>query len=240
MVVAAPIQYDKQIGGAILTCYKVKKSSAQSSKYPGRGLYGNSLGYEFQSYLKNSTEMKLAVEQAKFYALSSSPVCIYGEESFDKEVMAALIHNYSSRKKEAFFVLHSAGMNKERQEAILFGEWKDIGKLKWEDGLLKSANGGTVFIGGVDKLSLSCQYRLLEYLNTKRIVNYEKRSADTTDVRIIAASEKDLYCSVLEGNFLKELYYKLHNLSLMMPARRDVYKRQVKYRAFFHINSVIL
>ncbi len=220
MITTAPIQYDNQITGAILSFNKMNTGLKSDRKlWTENYLSGYSTKVTFDHIITQSAVVKNTIELAKIYALSKSPVLIYGETGTEKELFAQSIHNNSSYRNGPFLSVNCSGIDEKAQIATLFGSEEESGALK--KGALEMANYGTLLIRDIENLSPVCQYRLLRLLQYKVFMPNDIEETKILDIRIIVTSHKSLAHYVKKGNFREDLYYLLSSMTLQIPPLRQ-------------------
>ncbi len=162
---------------------------------------------------------KLIVKVAK----SSSTVLIRGESGTGKELIARAIHNNSLRASEVFQAVNCAAINENLLESELFGHEKGsfTGAVGEKKGLFEVADGGTLFLDEIGELDISLQAKILRALQEKQIRRVGGIKEITADVRVVAATNRDLLKMSQEGRFREDLYYRLNVLSIELPALRE-------------------
>lgn len=219
MVIGAPIQYDGHYSGAILTCHKIKGTEKSEPEGFGTKLSnGYAAGHNFFHILRESPEMKRCIRQARSYAISKSPVLIYGETGTEKELMAEAIHNNSPQKGSPFINMNCSIMSPGEQKQVLFGFGQE--NKKNPGGVMELASLGTIFLDEIDHLSLECQYLLYKALHDKMFFSQNSFMKRVFTVRVLAAASNDLQLLVKEGKFREDLYYMLSSLRINLPPIR--------------------
>jgi len=162
---------------------------------------------------------KLIVKVAK----SNSTVLIRGESGTGKELIARAIHNNSLRSSEVFQAVNCAAINENLLESELFGHEKGsfTGAVGEKKGLFEVADGGTLFLDEIGELDISLQAKILRALQEKQIRRVGGVKEIDTDVRVVAATNRDLLKMSEEGRFREDLYYRLNVLSIELPALRE-------------------
>jgi DNA-binding NtrC family response regulator len=170
-----------------------------------------------------SASINRAVETAKKAAASRSTVLLLGESGTGKEIFARAIHNWSDRKDKPFVAINCVGLSKELLESELFGHEKGsfTGALQLKKGKMELAHGGTVFLDEVGDVSTELQTKLLRFLQEREFERVGGTKPISVDVRIIAATNRDLNHAVQEGKFREDLYYRLNVVPLILPPLRD-------------------
>jgi two-component system, NtrC family, response regulator AtoC len=173
--------------------------------------------------LGQSAVITQAVEKAKKAAASRSTVLLLGESGTGKEIFARAIHNWSDRKDKPFVAINCVGLSKELLESELFGHEKGAftGALQLKKGKMELADGGTVFLDEVGDISTELQTKLLRFLQEREFERIGGTKPISVDVRIIAATNRDLNSAVREGKFREDLYYRLNVVLLMLPSLRE-------------------
>ncbi|TYP51326.1 sigma 54-interacting transcriptional regulator [Thermosediminibacter litoriperuensis] len=180
--------------------------------------------YEFEDIVGESRAIKKAKETAKKIASCDSTVLIYGESGTGKELFAQAIHNASRRRDGPFVPVNFAALPSNLLESELFGyeEGAFTGAKKGgKPGLFEKAGGGTIFLDEIGDAPPDFQVRLLRVLQDKRIIRVGGLKVIPVDVRVIAATNKDLWKKVKEGSFRQDLYYRLSVLPLLIPPLRE-------------------
>jgi DNA-binding NtrC family response regulator len=156
-------------------------------------------------------------------ALSTHPVLILGESGTGKELVARTIHTYGPNAQKPFLPVDCGSIVPTLMESELFGYVKGAftGANRSKDGLLVSAEGGTVFLDEIGELSLELQAKLLRALQEKEVRPVGATHRIPIKARIIAATNRDLAAMVEQGSFRKDLYYRLNVVNLKVPPLRD-------------------
>jgi len=164
-----------------------------------------------------------AVDTAKKAAASRSTILLLGESGTGKEIFARAIHNWSDRKDKPFVAINCVGLSKELLESELFGHEKGAftGALQLKKGKMELAHGGTVFLDEVGDISTELQTKLLRFLQEREFERVGGNKPISVDVRIIAATNRDLTAAVRENCFREDLYYRLNVVPLNLPTLRE-------------------
>jgi Nif-specific regulatory protein len=167
--------------------------------------------------------MKEAVETAEKAAASNATVLLLGESGTGKEVFARAIHNWSERKSQPFVAINCVGLSKELLESELFGHEKGAftGADQLKKGKMELANGGTVFLDEIGDVSQELQTKLLRFLQEREFDRVGGRAPIRVNVRIIAATNRDLDSAVAEGRFREDLYHRLNVIPITLPPLRE-------------------
>ena len=161
-------------------------------------------------------------EVIKRVAPMPSTVLVQGESGTGKELAARAIHRFSGRSG-SFVPINCGAMNAELLESELFGHAKGAftGAIKAREGLFSYANGGTLFLDEIGEMPLAMQTRLLRVMEDRAIRPVGGNRETPVDVRIIAATNRDLKAEVDQGKFREDLFYRLNVLSIRMPSLRE-------------------
>jgi DNA-binding NtrC family response regulator len=173
--------------------------------------------------LGGSEGMRQAVDTAKKAAASNATVLLLGESGTGKEVFARAIHNWSERKDQPFVAINCVGLSKELLESELFGHEKGAftGADQQKKGKVELANGGTVFLDEVGDISQELQTKLLRFLQEREFDRVGGVRAVKVDVRIIAATNRDLDDAVKTGRFREDLYHRINVIPITLPPLRE-------------------
>ncbi len=160
---------------------------------------------------------------AETVAPTDSTVLVCGESGTGKEVIARYIHGLSERAERPFFSINCGALPESLLESELFGHLKGsfTGAVKDKDGLLVAAKGGTFFLDEIAEMSPATQVKLLRAIQEREVIPVGSTEAVPVDVRIIAASNRDLEDEIRKGNFRGDLYYRLNVIQLRLPPLRD-------------------
>jgi transcriptional regulator with PAS, ATPase and Fis domain len=178
----------------------------------------------FNDIVGQSSELKLALKFAEIAAKSSSNVLLLGESGVGKEMFAQAIHNASNRSKEPFFAINCAALPRELISSELFGyeEGAFTGARKGGNpGKFELADQGTIFLDEIGEMPLDLQGLLLRFLEEGTLVRLGGKEIIPVDVRIIAATNKNLLEEVKKGNFRLDLYYRLEVINIKIPPLRE-------------------
>jgi len=167
-------------------------------------------------------QMKRVYELAKKVAPSSSTILILGESGTGKEVLAKYIH-FCSKRKGPFVPINCAAIPEELLEAELFGYEKGAftGAIKSKPGKFELANQGTIFLDEIGDLSPKLQAKLLRVIQEKQVERLGGDRAIKIEVRILAATNKDLEKEVKEGKFREDLFFRLNVIPIRLPPLRE-------------------
>jgi len=163
------------------------------------------------------------LELAETVAPTDSTILLSGESGTGKEVIAKYVHELSSRSEGPFFSINCGALPESLLESELFGHVKGsfTGAVKDKEGLLVAAAGGTFFLDEIGEMSPSTQVKLLRALQEREVIPVGSTEAVTVDVRVIAASNRDLEEEIRRGSFRSDLYYRLNVIALHLPPLRE-------------------
>ncbi len=170
-----------------------------------------------------SIEFQATITAARTVAPLDATVLVLGESGTGKELLARLIHDQSLRRDKAFIAVNCSALPETLQEAELFGYAKGAftGASKTTQGVFEAANGGTLFLDEIGDLSLSAQTTILRALQEGEIKRLGETRARKVNVRIVAATHRDLKEMVREKSFREDLYYRLSVVPISIPPLRD-------------------
>lgn len=177
----------------------------------------------FENIIGKSKLIKQAVESAKKVANTDATVLLTGETGTGKEVFAQAIHQASKRSKNNFIAVNCSAFSKELLENELFGHKAGAftGAIKDAKGIFEEANNGTVFLDEIGEMPLDLQAKLLRVLESGEFLKVGDNKPIKTDVRIIAATNRDLQKEIQSGNFREDLYYRINIFNITLPALRE-------------------
>ena len=177
----------------------------------------------FENIIGKSKLIKQAVESAKKVANTDATVLLTGETGTGKEVFAQAIHQASKRSKNNFIAVNCSAFSKELLENELFGHKAGAftGATKDAKGIFEEANNGTVFLDEIGEMPLDLQAKLLRVLESGEFLKVGDNKPIKTDVRIIAATNRDLQKEIQSGNFREDLYYRINIFNITLPALRE-------------------
>jgi DNA-binding NtrC family response regulator len=173
--------------------------------------------------LGESPKMKYVAEMAKKVAASNATVLLLGESGTGKEIFARNIHHWSDRRDKPFIIINCVGLSKELLESELFGHEQGAftGAHQRKRGKLELAHGGTVFFDEIGDVSQELQAKLLRFLQEREFERVGGVQSISVDVRVIAATNRDLDDALEKGLFREDLYHRLNVVPLNLPPLRE-------------------
>jgi len=185
-----------------------------------RGLTPPDLGAEFIGRSREFVQLMSLVDRA---APSDSTVLILGETGSGKEMVAKLLHARSARRKKPFVTVECAALQESLLQSELFGHERGAftGADRAKPGLFEVAHGGTLFLDEIGEVSLATQVKLLRVLDTSTFRHVGGTQEIHVDVRVVAATNRDLAGMVRQGLFREDLFYRLRTLTLRVPPLRE-------------------
>jgi two-component system NtrC family response regulator len=179
--------------------------------------------YDFKSILGQSKPIIQAVDLAARVAPTDTTVLLLGETGTGKEVFAQAIHYESPRKTKPFVALNCSGFNPDLLESELFGykQGAFTGAQKDKKGLLQEANEGTLFLDEIGEMNLDLQAKLLRVLENQTFIKLGDTQTMKVNVRIIAATNRDLQKEAEESRFRLDLFYRLSVFSIELPSLNE-------------------
>ncbi|MDD4298465.1 MAG: sigma 54-interacting transcriptional regulator [Bacilli bacterium] len=220
-----PIRLDDSCLGAVITVQRSQKIQTMDQKIRYSMLKkGHVADKNLNDIIGNSNVINSVKTLAKKYAYVNSTVLILGETGTGKELFAKSIHNLSNRKDAPYVAINCASFSPNLLESELFGYVKGAftGALnEGKAGVFELAHGGTIFLDEISEASLDVQLKLLRVIQERKIVRIGDDNVIPIDVRIIAASNKDLKQLIKQGAFREDLYYRICVLELKIPPLRE-------------------
>ena len=171
----------------------------------------------------DSPALQQVLRAAALVAATDVPVLVRGESGTGKELLARSLHTQSSRAQREFVSVNCAALPEALAESLLYGHKRGAftGAVEHQAGFVASADGGTLFLDEVGELSLPVQAKLLRFLESGELQPVGHASCRRVDVRVIAATNRDLEDSVRAGRFREDLYYRLNVIPLELPPLRE-------------------
>ncbi|MEL5892441.1 sigma-54 dependent transcriptional regulator [Bacteroides sp. GD17] len=179
--------------------------------------------YSFDSILGESKVLKNAVQLAQKVSGTDVPVLLTGETGTGKEVFAQAIHHGSKRARQNFVAVNCSSFSKELLESEMFGHKAGsfTGALKDKKGLFEEANNGTIFLDEIGEMAFELQAKLLRILETGEYIKIGDTKPTRVNVRIIAATNRNLSEEIAAGRFREDLFYRLSVFQVHLPPLRE-------------------
>lgn len=179
--------------------------------------------YSFANLVGKSAPMQRAIEMAKKVAQTDTTVLLTGETGTGKEVFAQAVHYESQRKTQPFVAVNCSALGKEILESEMFGHKAGAftGANRDKKGLFQEANGGTIFLDEIGEMDLTLQAKLLRVLETGTFLKVGDTKETKVNVRVIAATNRDLQKESDQGNFRLDLYYRLSVFNIHLPSLKE-------------------
>jgi PAS domain S-box-containing protein len=203
---------------------ELEEQEALRDQFRHHMLEQQQLDLESRRIIARSTGMQKALRQALKVSGVNSTVLILGESGVGKGVIAELIHQHSSRAAKPLIEINCGAIPESLVESELFGYDKGAftgAQAAGKPGYLELADGGTLFLDEIAELPLAAQVKLLRFLENGRIIRLGGTKSRTLDVRILAATHRNLEVMVKEGLFRLDLYYRLNVIPVYVPALRE-------------------
>lgn len=215
-VIFKGIKHNDKVIGVVVTLAKIKEKEVESSF---TGAF-----FTFNDIIGKSDAIKNVITNCKIIANSPSTILIQGESGTGKEVLAQAIHNYSIRKNNKFVAINCGAIPSNIIESELFGYEDGTftgGKKGGKIGKIELANGGTLFLDEIGEMPLDMQVKLLRVLQEGRLTRLGGSKEIPVDMRVIAATNKNLKKEVREGRFREDLFYRLCVIPIKLPPLRE-------------------
>lgn len=179
--------------------------------------------FGFEGVVGNSAKMQRVLQLLKAYAPTTASVLILGENGTGKELVAKALHTNSPRRNKPFVAMNCAALNENLLDDEMFGheEGSYTGAKGQRKGRFEYAHGGTLFLDEIGDMPLSLQAKLLRVLENGEVVRIGANAPVKVDVRLIAATNKDLQKEVEAGRFRQDLYFRLYVGRIWLPTLRD-------------------
>lgn len=179
--------------------------------------------YSFDTIIGNSKALRDAVDLARKVAATDVPVLLTGETGTGKEVFSQAIHRNSSRTGRSFVAVNCSSFTKDLLESEMFGHKAGAftGALKDKKGLFEEADKGTIFLDEIGEMAFDLQAKLLRILETGEFIKIGETRPTKIDVRVIAATNRDLQKEIAEGHFREDLFYRLSVFQIHLPPLRE-------------------
>ena len=219
-----PIEVRGETMGAMATFHDVRRIQRMEASVRKRILAtGHVAGAVFEDILGESPALRQAIAMARDFALTPSTVLVQGETGTGKELFAQGIHNASERHDGAFVAVNCAALPGQLLESELFGYVPGAftgASPKGKAGLFELAHGGTIFLDEIAEIDHPTQGKLLRVLQEKKVMRLGSDQVIPVDVRVVAATNRNLARLVGEGVFRDDLYYRINVLQLRLPPLR--------------------
>ncbi|NOQ94573.1 MAG: AAA domain-containing protein [Methylophaga sp.] len=195
----------------------------QATIYRGQQEASDQKGYDFRRLVGNSRLMKAVQRMIDQVSDSEANVLILGESGTGKEVVARNLHHLSSRREKPFVPINCGAIPAELLESELFGHEKGAftGAITARKGRFEMAEGGTLFLDEIGDMPLPMQVKLLRVLQERTYERVGSNKSLTTNVRVIAATHRNLEEHISEGRFREDLFYRLNVFPIEMPSLRE-------------------
>jgi two-component system NtrC family response regulator len=179
--------------------------------------------FSFENIIGKSKSIIQAIELAKKVAITDTTVLLTGETGTGKDVFAQAIHQESTRSKQNFVAINCSAFSKDLLESEMFGHKAGAftGAIKEQKGLFEGANNGTVFLDEIGEMSLELQAKLLRVIEAGEFIKVGENKPTKINVRIIAATHKDLQKEIEIGHFREDLFYRISAFQIKLPALRE-------------------
>lgn len=191
-----------------------------------------------EGFIAQSPVMTRLLQDLNAVATADITILIHGETGTGKENIAQMIHRKSKRNNQSFVAVNCSSLRGELLESELFGHKKGsfTGAITDHDGLFKAANAGTLFLDEIGEMDLTLQAKLLRALELGKIRPVGATSEESVDVRIVAATNRNLEKMVSEGTFRQDLFYRLNQFSFILPPLRER-GEDILHLAYFFLNK---
>jgi DNA-binding NtrC family response regulator len=179
--------------------------------------------FNFDNITGNSKLLQNAIDVAKKVADTDTTVLIEGETGTGKDLLAQSIHNYSTRRSKPFVAINCSSFSKDLLESEMFGYKTGAftGANKNKKGLFEEANLGTLFLDEIGEMDISLQAKLLRVIETGSFIKLGDTKPSSVDIRIIAATNRNLEDEIDKGNFRADLFYRIGVMKIELPALRN-------------------
>lgn len=179
--------------------------------------------YSFESVTGTSKQMMAVIEMARKVAFTDTSVLLTGETGTGKEVFAQAIHQASNRSNKNFVAVNCAAISKDLLESELFGHKAGsfTGATKDTKGIFEEANNGTVFLDEIGEMPLELQAKLLRVLETGELMKVGESRPLKINIRLIAATNRDLQKEIDNGRFRQDLFYRIAVFTIVLPSLKE-------------------
>lgn len=226
LVNVAPIIISDQLKGSVAVIHDVSEIRRLTRELDSikRRLRYLDCKYTFDDVVARSSCMDAAVQKARKAAETSVTIMLRGESGTGKELFAHAIHNASARRNGKFIRVNCAAIPEPLLESELFGYVEGAftgAKQGGRKGLFEEAKGGTILLDEIGEMHMNMQSKLLRVIEEKEIIRIGDNKTIPTDVRIIAATNRDLETAIKENRFRGDLFYRLNVYPIVIPALRE-------------------
>ena len=230
---ASPLYYNDKMIGAVAIMHDIMDvvsltKKLRRSRYIAESLsekisYLSQATYFFDDIIGNSPKMNRAIEISKNAAQNDSIVLIQGETGTGKELIANAIHNASARSEKPFISINCSAIPENLLESEFFGHEKGsfTGAIKRRLGKFELANKGTLFLDEIGEMPITLQPKILRAIQERKIQRVGGEEEISVDIRIIAATNRELNDMVKKGEFREDLYYRLNVIPITVPPLRE-------------------
>ena len=179
--------------------------------------------HSFENIIGKSKVLLQTIDLARKVAKTDTTVLLTGETGTGKEVFAQAIHQESNRNKQNFVAINCSAFSKDLLEGEMFGHKAGAftGATKDQKGLFEEAHNGTIFLDEIGEMAIELQAKLLRVLETGEFIKVGENKPTKVDVRIIAATNRDLEKEIQQGNFREDLFYRIAIFQIKLPALRE-------------------
>jgi two-component system NtrC family response regulator len=194
--------------------------------------------FSFESIIGHSKSINRSLELAKKVSKTDTTVLLLGETGTGKEVFAQAIHYDSSRKNQNFVAVNCSSFGKELLESELFGHKAGAftGALKDKRGLFEEANGGTLFLDEIGEMNIDLQAKLLRVIENGEFIKLGDTKTQTVNVRLIAATNRNLEDAIEKGLFREDLFYRLSVFQILLPSLNER-KEDIRLLAEYYLKE---
>ncbi|HEX2852452.1 MAG TPA: sigma-54 dependent transcriptional regulator [Opitutaceae bacterium] len=179
--------------------------------------------FSFEGIIGHSQKLKDVIDRVKLVAPSRATILIDGESGTGKELIAQAVHQSSPRARASFVAVHCAALSENLLESEIFGHERGAftGAMERRIGRFEAADGGTLFLDEIGEISPAIQVKLLRFLETKAIERVGGSKPIELDVRLVAATNRNLDQMVRDGKFREDLFFRLNVVRITMPPLRE-------------------